>query len=86
VPVIEFPFCDAVPLRETLCAPSVSDMVTVEPLTVPLNVPDVAHGEPLMLMVPESWLPVWARVPERNVLYPKLEMVLACQYPARLRT
>jgi len=46
VPVIEFPSDDAVPVRDTLWSPSVSDIVTFKPLTVPVNVPEVAHGEP----------------------------------------
>jgi hypothetical protein len=55
--VIELPSADAVPLRETLCSPSANDIVTLEPLMVPLNVPDAAQGEPLIVMVPEILLP-----------------------------
>ena len=84
VPVIEFPSADAVPVNETVCVPSNNDTVTFKPLTLPLSVPETAQGEPLIFMVPENCPPVWFIAPQRNVLYPKFEIVLACQFPARL--
>jgi hypothetical protein len=40
-----------------LCSPSVKDIVKLEPLMVPVNVPDAAQGEPMIVMVPEILFP-----------------------------
>src|SRR5271156_1035500 len=83
---MELPSGAAVPVKGTLWEPSINDKVTVAPLTVPFNIPEVAHGESPMLMVPKIWVPVWVNVPERKVSKPSAELVLACQVPAKLRT